>query len=189
MNNFKMVKWNSFVNLFIFFCLGLLLLIFPIESLSIGGYLIASIFMIVGLGNLIRVIQKKGIETNGDIFYVLFGIALIACSIYMFINPTLLIKLINVFIGIIILLSSIMNFMGLLKYKKNRTKTWWIYLSLVIIIFILGILVILKPLFLAEIITRLEGATLCINSLVSILLARKIKKYLMIEMDAQNDQV
>jgi hypothetical protein len=78
MNALKAIKWNSIVNTLIFFALGLLLLIFPIESLSIGGYLIASIFMLVGLGSFIRIIQNKGIETSADIFYILFGIALIA---------------------------------------------------------------------------------------------------------------
>ncbi len=181
MSGFKTVKWNSLINLIIFFALGLLLLIFPIESLSIGGYLIASIFMLAGAGNLIRVFKNKGIETNGDIFYVVFGIALIACSIYMFIDPTWLIKLINVVIGIIIVLASIMNFMNLIQYRKNRTTSWWIYLSLVILILILGVVVILKPLFLAEIITRLEGATLCVNSIVTVLLKRKIDKYSLVE--------
>ena len=178
MKGFKTIKWNSLVNIIIFFILGLLLIIFPIESLSIGGYLIASIFMLAGLGNIIKIIQNKGIETNGDIFYIVFGVALIAASIYMFIDPTWLIRLINIFIGIIILLSSIMNFINLLKFKKNKTRSWWIYLSLIILLFILGVLVIIKPLFLAEIITRLEGATLCINSILTILLARRTNKYL-----------
>ncbi len=178
MNALKAIKWNSIVNTLIFFALGLLLLIFPIESLSIGGYLIASIFMLVGLGSFIRIIQNKGIETSADIFYILFGIALIAASIYIFIDPTLIIRLINVFVGIILILYSIMNFMNLLKYRKNKTTSWWIYFSFVIIIFILGIFVIINPLFLAKIMTRLEGATLCINSIITLILARKINKYL-----------
>ncbi len=178
MNALKAIKWNSIVNTLIFFALGLLLLIFPIESLSIGGYLIASIFMLVGLGSFIRIIQNKGIETSADIFYILFGIALIAASIYIFIDPTLIIRLINVFVGIILILYSIMNFMNLLKYRKNKTTSWWIYFSFIIIIFILGILVIINPLFLAKIMTRLEGATLCINSIITLILARRINKYL-----------
>ena len=179
MNALKSIKWNSLLNTLIFFILGLLLLIFPIESLSIGGYLLASIFMLVGIGSFIRIIQNKGIETTADIFYIIFGIALIAVSISIFVDPTWIIRLINVFVGIILLLYSIMNFMNLLKYRKNRNTFWWIYLSLVIIIFILGILVILNPLFLAEIMTRLEGATLCVNSIITIILARKINKYLL----------
>ena len=71
-----------------------------------------------------------------------------------------------------------MNFMNLLKYRKNKTTSWWIYFSFVIIIFILGIFVIINPLFLAKIMTRLEGATLCINSIITLILARKINKYL-----------
>ncbi len=178
MNALKSIKWNSLLNALIFFALGLLLLIFPIESLSIGGYLLASIFMLVGIGSFIRIIQNKGIETSADIFYIIFGIALIAVSISIFIDPTWIIRLINVFVGIILLLYSIMNFMNLMKYRKNRTTSWWIYLSFVLIIFTLGILVVVNPLFLAKIMTRLEGATLCVNSIITIILSRKINKYL-----------
>ena len=96
MNALKSIKWNSLLNALIFFALGLLLLIFPIESLSIGGYLLASIFMLVGIGSFIRIIQNKGIETSADIFYIIFGIALIAVSISIFIDPTWIIRLINV---------------------------------------------------------------------------------------------
>ena len=181
MNNFKTIKWNSTVNAVIFLLLGLLLLIYPIESLNIGGYLIASILMLGGLGYLIRIIQNKGIETNGDVIYLLISIASIGLSIFIFINPTWIIRMINILVGIILIISSSMNFLNLLKYTKNRTTSWWIYFSVVSLVFILGILIFINPLFLAKIITRLEGAFLIIDTIITLLLTKKVNKYLLIE--------
>lgn len=178
MNKFRTIKWNSTVNAIIFLLLGLLLLIYPIESLNIGGYLIASILMLGGLGYLIRIIQNKGIETNGDVIYLIISIASIGLSIFIFINPTWIIRMINILVGIILIISSSMNILNLLKYTKNRTTSWWIYLSFVILIFILGILVFVNPMFLAKIMTRLEGAFLIIDTIITLLLTRKVNKYL-----------
>ena len=181
MNSFKMIKWNSNINAIIFLLLGILLLIFPIESLSIGGYLIASILMLSGLSYIIKIIKNKGIETNGDIIYLVISVLFIALSISIFIDPTWIIRMINVLVGIILIVTSLMNILNLLKFKNERTNSWWAYLSIAIVILILGIIVIVNPLFLASIITRLEGATLIINSLITLLLTRKISKKLSIE--------
>ena len=181
MKKFKLVRWNSTVNAVICLILGLCLLIFPKTSLEIGGYLIASILMLSGLAYIIKVIQNKGIETNGDIIYLILSIAFIIVSISIFIDPTWIIRLINTVVGIVLIISSIMNLLNLLNYKKDRTTTWWIYLILVLLVFILGIIIIINPLFLAKVITRLEGAFLIVNTLITLLLARRVNKYLLVE--------
>jgi len=187
MTQFRMIKWNSNINAIIFLILGLLLLIYPIESLNIGGYLIASILMLSGLSYIIRIIQNKGIETNGDIIYLIVSVLFIALSISIFVDPTWIIRMINVLVGIILIVNSIMNLINLFKYKKDRTTTWWIYTVLTSIIFVLGVVVIINPLFLVNIITRLEGATLIINSLMTLLLTRRISKLLKIENNTVKD--
>ena len=183
MNNYKLMKWNSGINVFILLLLGLLLLIFPIESLSIGSYLIASILMLAGLGHAIRIYKNKGIETNADIMYILFSILAIGVSISIFINPTWIIRTINIVVGILLILSAIMNLSNLLQFKKDRTTSWWIYFSLLIVVLLLGIIIIANPLFLAKIITRLEGAILVINALITLSLAKKTQKVLLIKED------
>lgn len=180
MSKYALLRWNSTVNAFIFLLLGLLLVLFPIESLSIGGYLIASILMLGGIGYLIKIIKNKGIETNGDIIYLIISIASIALSIYIFVNPTWIIRIINIFVGIILVISSSMNLIDILKFNKNRTTSYWIYLSFIILILIAGIVIIIDPLFLAKIITRIEGASLIVNTIITLLLSRKVSKYALV---------
>ena len=90
------LNWNSNVNAFIYLLLGLLLLIFPIESVNIFGYLIASILMLGGIGYLIRLYKNKPNLTNKDIIYLIISVASIALSISIFIDPTWIIKVINI---------------------------------------------------------------------------------------------
>ena len=151
MTNFKLVKWNSAVNGIVFLILGILLLMFPEESLNIGGYLIASILLLAGLSYIIRIIKIKGIETNQYGINLILSIASIALSITIFTDPTWIIRMINIFVGIILIMFSIMNFLILMQYKTNRTTTWYIYTCLVLLILILGIVVIINPLFLTKV--------------------------------------
>ena len=181
MSNFKLIRWNSTVNAIICLILGLCLLLFPIESLNIGGYLIASVLMLSGVAFIVRVIKNKGIETNGDIIYLIISIIFIIISISIFVDPTWIIRLINIVVGIILIIGSIMNLLDLTKYKKDRTTSWWIFFVIIILVLLLGILVIINPLFLAKVITRLEGAFLIVNTIVTAFLTRKVKKVLMIK--------
>ena len=71
-----------------------------------------------------------------------------------------------------------MNIASLLKFKKDRTASWWIFLVFIVIIFVLGILVIINPEALAKIVVRLEGATLVFNTLVTLILTYKVNKML-----------
>ena len=175
MSNFKLIKWNSAINAVVFLLLGLLLLIFPNESLNIGGYLIASILMLAGLSFIIRIIKARGIETNGDGINLMLSIGSIALSITIFTDPTWIIRMINIFAGIILIMSSTMNLIELLQYKQDRTTSWKIYIALVILILIVGIVIIINPLFLAKIIIRIEGIALIINTLTTIFLTKHVK--------------
>ena len=181
MGDYKLSNWNSGINAFIFLSLGLLLLLFPVESLSIAGYLVASILLLSAIGYCIKLYKNKGIKTNGDIIYLIISIAFIAISISIFVDPTWIIRVINILVGLLLIISSGTNIMELMKYKKDRTTSWWIYFSISTLILILGIIVIANPLFLAKVLTRLEGISLIIDTLTTLLLTRRIKKVLMIK--------
>ena len=178
MLGFKEIKWNSTLNLIVLFVVGLLLLIFPIESLNIACYLIASMLMIAGATYIIRIIKNKKIETNGDFISIVLSIVAIAVSITIFIDPTWIIRVINIIIGLFLIINSSLNLANLLKFRKNRTSSWWIFLSFIIIIIILGIIVIVNPEFLEKVVVRFEGATLIINTLITFILSLKVKKLL-----------
>ena len=176
MMDFKDIKWNSTINLIVMFIIGLLLLIFPSESLNIACYLIASMLMLGGISYIIRIIKNKTIETNGDLISIILSIIAIAVSITIFIDSTWIIRVINVIIGIILVINSILNIISLFKFKKDRTTSWWIFLVFITIVLVLGIMVIINPEFLAHIIVRLEGATLSISTLLTLILSYKVKK-------------
>ena len=179
--SFKNISWNSNVNAFIFLFLGILLLFFPIELMTIAGYLIAITLMLLGVSNLIRLYKDRNSFTNGDILYFIISIACLILSISIFIDPTWIIRVLNLLVGVILIISAVMNIRNLLYFRNTRTSTWYSFVILTTLIVILGILVILNPLWLASIITRLEGISLILDTLITIFLTKKVKKVLMLK--------
>lgn len=175
------LNWNSNVNAFIYLLLGLLLLIFPIESVNIFGYLIASILMLGGIGYLIRLYKNKPNLTNKDIIYLIISVASIALSISIFIDPTWIIKVINILAGALLIINGTMNLINILKFKSSRTRSWWVYLSFIILIIILGVLVIINPLGPIEIVFRIAGALLIIDTIITLILTKKVNKMVKVE--------
>lgn len=179
MLSFKEIKWNSTLNLIILFATGLLLLIFPKESLNIACYLIASVLMLAGASYIIKIIKNKGIDTNKDLLFLIFSVIMIGVSITIFVDPTWIIRTINILIGVLLIINSSMNITSLFKFKKDRTISWWIFLAFIITIFILGIMIIIDPTFLTLIIVRLEGFTLIFDTLLTFILTMRVNKLLL----------
>ncbi len=178
MKGFKQIKWNSMVNLISLLVIGLLLLIFPVESLNIACYLLASMLMLAGATYIIKIIKKKSFETNEDLITVVLSVISIVISITIFVDPTWIIRVINDIVGLFIIISSVLNIINILKFKKDRTTSWWVYLVLIILVLIFGIVIIIKPTFLATILIRFEGATLIVNVILTMILSHKVKKLL-----------
>ena len=182
MSGFKQIKWNSWVNLISLLIIGLLLLIFPIESLNIACYLLASMLMLAGIAYIAKIVKKKTFETNEDLITMIFSIVAIVISITIFVDPTWIIRIINIIIGLFIIINSVLNILSILKFKKNRTKSWYVFLVITILILLLGIVIVVDPVFLAKIIIRFEGATLIVNVLLTMIITHKVKKLLELEM-------
>lgn len=151
---------------------GIVLLVFPIESISIASKVIAVIMIVAGLSNIIYFFIDKDIKTKMDTMYFLLSLLAIGVGIYTFIKPTWLVTVINIFVGIILIISAINNLRYLLKYTV-KNYLWWIFTSLNVIILVLGIIALVNPLEVASIITRLEGVSLIFDAVMSLLIMKR----------------
>ena len=152
---------------------GLVLLIFPIESISIASKIIAGIFIVAGLSNIIYFFVDSDIKSKMDTIYFVISLIAIGIGIYTFIKPTWLVTTINIIVGIILIISSVNNLRYLFKYKI-KNNLWWFFLIINIIILILGIVAIINPIEVASIIVRLEGISLIFDGIMSLFIMRRM---------------
>ena len=172
MNFIKKIFKDSIITNIALILFGLVLLIFPLESIAIASQIIAGIFIIAGLSNIIYFFIEKDNKTRMDTIYFLLSLIAIFIGIYTFINPTWLVTLINVLVGIILVISAINNLRYLFKYRI-KNYLWWVFTIISFIILILGVIVIINPIEVASIITRLEGISLIFDAIMSLLIIRQ----------------
>ena len=151
---------------------GLVLVIFPIESISIATKIIAGILIAAGLANIIYFFIDKDIKSRMDTMYFLLSLVAIGVGIYTFLNPTWLVTAINVVVGVVLIISAINNLRYLFKYTI-KNYLWWIFTVISFIILILGIIALVNPIEVASLITRLEGISLIFDAIMSLMIMRR----------------
>lgn len=153
---------------------GLILIIFPIESISIASKAIAVIMIIAGLSNIVYFFIDKEAKSKIDTLYFILSLIAIGLGIFTFIKPTWLVTVINIFVGVILIISAINNLRYLFSYTI-KNYLWWIFASLNVIILVIGIVALVNPLEVASIIVILEGISLIVDAVMSLLIMRKFQ--------------
>lgn len=174
---YKSLLLNKNVHIIASLLIGVLLLAFPEESLNIAGYIITSIVFLVGLFFVLRLFVHKTYQSKLDIFYAVLGVILIIISISIFLNPTWIITAINVVVGFLLVVNGLTNLINIL-YLKDKDGVWWTFAAISLLILILGIVVIIKPLEVAKFIISLEGLSLISDTIITFLITRRMKRFL-----------
>ena len=176
----KNILKNEVGSMIIILLIGLILIIFPIESINMASYIISGLFIIGGLSNILYFLIDKNPKMRIDTLYFIISISSIVLGIYTFINPTWLITVLNIIVGIFLIISAVNNLRYLFKYNKRNTL-WWVFTIITFIIIILGVIAIIKPIEVASIIIRFEGLSLVFDAIASLLIIRRFTKLIPIK--------
>lgn len=176
MEKFKSFKWNNAIFSIICLVLGLVLVIWPEETLSTGSKIIASIILIGSLGSMGYYIFNKN-KTDADILYLLISIVAIGISISIFVNPTWIIASFNILVGIALVITGISNITKVFTIKATD-GIWWAFGIIPLITLILGFVIMANPMGIANFITRLEGISLIIDAISTWSVIYRINKYI-----------
>ena len=159
---------------------GLLLLLLPTQALAIANYAIAALFGIAGIYNVFRYVKGRGvIGTFG--FTLALGLVLLCFSVLMFCYPTFLSTILPKIWGISLLIGGFGKIQASADLQRIHERRWWIMLIGAAFSFVLGIMCLANPIYIAETIFVFIGACLlaeAVLDLVSLLLIRaELKKY------------
>ena len=128
----------------LFILIGIWMLRSPIESFEKITKYIGVIILISGIIQSFFTIKDLrgtpgwGFQLAGDIFDVAVGAALIA-------SPSLLLKLITLFVGIWLIVNSIAIFMKAAEARKDQNKYWTWEFALGVVLMLLAILFLWHP--------------------------------------------
>ncbi len=143
--------------------LGVVLAFEPGRSIKVITAIIAILFMLIGLFQLIDYIRQDKVEKMMSLSLIL-GIILCGIGVFLFLNLESLINFITTLIGITIMIKSLFKLQFAFNIKGMSEK-WFYNLIIGVVGMILGIVLLINPFASAEIFLRIVGVLLVIGSI------------------------
>ena len=159
----------------VFIVIGYWILRSPAESFEKITKFIGVIILISGSIQLYFTIRNKkgipgwGFQLAGDLFDLLVGAALV-------INPSLLLKLITLFVGIWLIANSIAIFMKAAEARKDQRRYWTWEFALGIFLMLLAVAFLWHPMLLGISIAVWTGLAFIILGIFRIVLTFRLRK-------------
>ncbi|MBR1377172.1 MAG: DUF308 domain-containing protein [Bacilli bacterium] len=169
--NLKELWENELVTNIVLLVVGIILTIWPDESLNVAVNLVGSVVVLFGIVNLVMWFMNKG-NNYASLF---IGILSFIVGIFIIVRSATVISIIHILLGIAVLADGITNMKTLMNIKSD-SKSWMALFISSIITIILGILLIFKPLFIADMVTRIGGIVIILCALEGLLIMFRIKK-------------
>jgi uncharacterized membrane protein HdeD (DUF308 family) len=177
----KSFDWNftGWTAIVFYAVCGLLLLLWPSLALTIANYALAATLCAVALVMIAGYIRGEALD--GMLNYGLAkGLILLLIGIVLFVRSDILIALLPFLWGVAMLAGGFAKVQVAFDLNRVDRERWWLMLLGALLSFVLGIIAVTKPLFLADVITQFIGASLLLEALLDLMalltIRREVKK-------------
>jgi uncharacterized membrane protein HdeD (DUF308 family) len=154
--------------------LGIILLIWPAASLIIMAKCIGAL---VAIGGLAAAYQfYKDHDSPAKSILLVMAAVMIICGVVIFLHPEELVKLIPMIMGILVLISGLINLGETFTLSKKRYSRWWLSLIIAVITIGAGLFLITRAFSLAALITRIAGGILLFDGLSDLWVISRVHK-------------
>lgn len=123
----KSFRWGTLFLSLILTATGLLVIIFPSESMKTGSYIIAGAAFLSGVVQVVNVLANKK-RGFGFAMSIIFASLTLVCGLVAIIIPNAIMKLYPMFIGLLIVIDGAFKFQTVIYAKRYKLKAWWFML-------------------------------------------------------------
>ena len=138
--------------------IGIILLVWPGKSLMILAKCVGVLLAVGGLASAFMFIKDH--ETASRSLLLVMAVIMLVCGIVIFLHPDELVKLIPTIMGVLVVISGIINLGETFLLNRRKYGRWWITLLVSLATIAGGIFLISNAFKLASLITRIAGGIL-----------------------------
>lgn len=149
---------------------GIALVIWPGASVITICYVVGSAAILVGTVRLAGYFSKDSYNLNFQFDFAMSLVFLILGTVLIF-HPGDTVAVLHFSVGILVLVDSVFKLQTALDAKHFGLKKWWVMLLCALLCAGLGLVLVILPFRTAEILVRVTGAALAVNSGENILTA------------------
>ena len=168
----KRVRRDKVILAIIGLVIGVILLVWPLTSLSVIVRVIGAAMMVIGVYSILMYLVSG--RDGRSVFALIGGILIGLVGGGLFARPEGLVAFIPVIIGIVVLLSGITNLFETFTLGRQRYGKWYISLIFALITIILGLLLIFRPFGVASFLTRLIGVAVIFDAVSNLWIISRI---------------
>ena len=138
--------------------IGIILLVWPGKSLMILAKCVGALLAVGGLASAFMFIKDH--ETASRSLLLVMAVIMLVCGIVIFLHPDELVMLIPTIMGVLVVISGIINLGETFLLNRRKYGRWWITLLVSLATIAGGIFLISNAFKLASLITRIAGGIL-----------------------------
>lgn len=154
--------------------IGVILLVWPSTSLLIMGKCIGA--FLAGGGLVAAFMFFRNHDSALKSMLLVMAAVMMICGIVIFLHPDDLVRLIPTIMGILVLLSGLLNLGETFLLTRSRYSKWWISLLVAAATIAAGVFLIRNAFNLAALITRIAGGVLIFDGLSKLWVISRISK-------------
>jgi len=154
---------------------GLWVMIFPRESITVTALVFVLTFLITGLFETIFAIANRNAMTNWG-WELALGILNLIIGVLLLLNPAISVLTLAFYVGFVILFHSLAAIIIAFDLKRYLILQWGNLLAMGIIGFILAVLLLVNPSLTTMVVIIFLGLALIIGGIMSIYFSLKLKK-------------
>lgn len=154
----KQLKWNLILTALGFIALGVILTIWPTQTLKTSCYILAVLLIAIGVVSLISYVRKDitGILYRYDL---VVGVSAVLGGVLVIIKADQLMDLIPVVLGFLVTISGILKIQNSIDMLRLGHGTWHIAFAIALINIVFGVILLINP-FIWEIFITCVGVAL-----------------------------
>lgn len=164
---FANMKKGMLLSALFYIAMGVVMVIWPSEISLVLCYVFGGVIGILGI---IKIVQYFTNRTGSFLlqFDLIIGMLALVVSALFLLQPTAILAIIPIVIGIILLTDSIIKLQLAFQLKKVGYDKWWISLILAVVCAIAAILLITNPFKSNDILIMVAGISFIVDGLIDL---------------------
>ncbi len=170
----KRSSWVDMVVSMVFVLFGLLLIVKPLEMMSVISILLGAVFIIIGFLKIVDYFTSKDKEDyllTIALISVIFGVIVLFCS-------DIISGIFRIILGIWIIASGIRNFQTSLVWKEVKSGLWTLTVVFAMLMIIAGIVVLVSDTLALQIVGVIILIYAILDLITRAVFIKKVKNYL-----------
>lgn len=170
----KRSSWVDIVVSMVFVLFGLLLIVKPLEMMSVISILLGAVFIIIGFLKIVDYFTSKDKEDyllTMALISVIFGVIVLFCS-------DIISGIFRIILGIWIIASGIRNFQTSLVWKEVKSGLWTLTVVFAMLMIIAGIVVLVSDTLALQIVGVIILIYAILDLITRAVFIKKVKNYL-----------